>query len=782
MKKLGGMAVWFLALLVILIVAQAVQAGDWPMFRHDTKHTGIADEVVEPPLDLLWRYRAFAVGSSPAVSGGIVYVSSYDGYMYAINASTGDLKWKYQVGASSSPSISYEVSSPAVSGSVVYVMGSENNNVYAIDASTGSLRWEYKIGGYSRDSYSPAVSEGVVYVSTIADIQALDASTGSLKWSTGIIYAYSSPAVSEGIVYVGTTDGYVYALDAITGAIKWEIRPGGASGSSSSPTVLGGMVYVGSDDKYVYALDAKTGIMKWKYLTGGGVYSSPAVYGGIIYVGSDDNYMYALDGTTGSLKWKYQAGGSVRSSPAVSGSVVYIGSDDNYIHAIDASTGSFKWKYQAGNHVRSSPAVSGGAVYMGSWDGYIYAFVPAPTPTLTPTPMMTATPIPTTTTPTPPTPTPTGTSVPTPTSTEMKNMVRYDADKKTIVQGETWDIGGGYTLTVQEINIGFGNPSTVRLVLSRNGIVLDDKVLAQGMTYTYNDIISFKIYSFFAGANADMVQFRDVYISSQVAITPTPAVDIYPPSISISKEIVDFNKNGQLDEGEKLVITYGANDESGVKSIKLLVDGNLIELRNNEGIYFATTDPLSMGEHSIVVEAIDSKGNKKVEEMKVNVARGSPSVYFPKLKYEVNEGEDVNVVLSAVNPIGNPKMDAQLILKPPSTGVYVYESDCKSNSGMCTSQFEIGPGDSVKPISVRMRADRPGEYQIDAEIYYQFEGGTRSPTRYETVTLIVKPKPAPQNTSQNPIATATQKSIPGFGITIGIISLLFAVFRKKKKL
>lgn len=267
-------------------------------------------------------------------------------------------------------------------------------------------------------------------------------------------------------------------------------------------------------------------------------------------------------------------------------------------------------------------------------------------------------------------------------------------------------------------------------------------------------------------------------ISIPVPSTYTPGTtDISPPSISISKSIVDVNKNGQLEEGEKLNITYGAIDEDGVESIKLSIDGELIEMRNKEGAYSATINPLSAGNHSIMIEAVDSKGNNKLEEIKFTVERTGPSVYFPKLRYEVNVGEDVNIVLSAVNPIGNPKMEALLILKPPNNGVSIYESDCKGLAGMCTGKFEIEPGDGIRPVSVRMRADRPREYPIGAEIYYRFDGGQRSPTLYENLILVVKPaltSPSIQNEAQKP-------SIPGFSVLISIIALSLLIILLKKK-
>ena len=64
--------------------------------------------------------------SSPAVSGGVIYVGSYDGDLYALNASDGMYVWSYLTG-------DWVVSSPAVANDVVYV-GSYDNMIYAFGA------------------------------------------------------------------------------------------------------------------------------------------------------------------------------------------------------------------------------------------------------------------------------------------------------------------------------------------------------------------------------------------------------------------------------------------------------------------------------------------------------------------------------------------------------------------------------------------------------------------------------------------------------------------------
>ena len=94
--------------------------------------------------------RARDVYSSPAISGGVVYVGSEDNYIYALDATNGTLRWKFKTG--------YSVySSPAISGGVVYA-GNEDNYIYALDAAKGTLRWKFK----TEDTVgsSPAVSGG----------------------------------------------------------------------------------------------------------------------------------------------------------------------------------------------------------------------------------------------------------------------------------------------------------------------------------------------------------------------------------------------------------------------------------------------------------------------------------------------------------------------------------------------------------------------------------------------------------------------------------------------
>ena len=69
------------------------------------------------------------MASSPAVANGLVFAGSYDGKMYAVNASSGGLVWSYLTD-------DMVVSSPAVVRGVVY-FGSYDHMIYAVGTLTG---------------------------------------------------------------------------------------------------------------------------------------------------------------------------------------------------------------------------------------------------------------------------------------------------------------------------------------------------------------------------------------------------------------------------------------------------------------------------------------------------------------------------------------------------------------------------------------------------------------------------------------------------------------------
>jgi len=351
-------------------------ADEWPMFHHDTNHTGYSTSIAPDVNTTIWTFEASSrVQSSPAIVDNKLYVGTgYD--FFCLNASAGTVIWNYTTASYIS------TSSPAVAEGRVYVVASE---LYCLNASTGEFIWV--AGTYGAIS-SPAVVDGRVYVpgevmNGISRLKCLNASTGELIWKSvvgnGIATAMSnSPAVADGKVYIGlsASDGWgptFFCLNASTGDIIWNAY---LTHASSSPAIFEGRVYVGGNND-LYCLNASTGTLVWAYFTN---YSptSPAIAYGRVYMGVDNGRIYCLNASNGEYIWDYTTSSYIQdSSPAIADGKVYIGCWDRYVYCFNASNGAVIWDYQANDHIDASPAVADGRVYIGSmsWPhGKLYAF------------------------------------------------------------------------------------------------------------------------------------------------------------------------------------------------------------------------------------------------------------------------------------------------------------------------------------------------------------------------------------------------------------------------
>ena len=105
------------------------QSQDAPMFRANPARTGVFPSDGPTTLsELVWKFKTDVrnvwFGSSPAIADGVVYVGSEDGRLYALDARTGQEKWRFKTDGAI-------VSSPAVAGGVVY-FASTDGYLYAV--------------------------------------------------------------------------------------------------------------------------------------------------------------------------------------------------------------------------------------------------------------------------------------------------------------------------------------------------------------------------------------------------------------------------------------------------------------------------------------------------------------------------------------------------------------------------------------------------------------------------------------------------------------------------
>jgi outer membrane protein assembly factor BamB len=275
------------------------------------------------------------------------------------------------------------LSSPLVWSGAVY-FGSGDGNVYALDAATGALRWKFQTGDVVHAS--PVVANGTLFIGSWDSwFYALDAATGQQKWrfKTGEdhdIYnqvgIQSSASVADGMVYFGCRDSNFYALDAATGEKKWAFNNKG-SWVISSPSIKDGKVYFAtSDTSLVYALDAKTGAIAFSLkFQGWPFFSSPTIAGNMLYIGSHSGKLIAIDLAAQKPAWEFATDGQGKNGAAYTkpdGSPNYEAAYASDFYD-DIVVGVQRLMSVGG--IYASPVLSGGVLYIASTDGSVYALI-----------------------------------------------------------------------------------------------------------------------------------------------------------------------------------------------------------------------------------------------------------------------------------------------------------------------------------------------------------------------------------------------------------------------
>ena len=369
-----------------------------------------------------------AAASGPVVVDGVIYVSAEDwdeqtpktGMILALEASNGDLIWKYDIPRGSWGELKAD---PVLADGTVYV-GSFNGSMYALDAVTGELRWSFATGDVVR--WQATVAHGLVYFGSVdRHVYALDAATGELRWRYETEGPqWIGPVVADGLVYAGVGQRHLYALDAATGALRWQHES--EADRLRLPVVSHGVVYVSANKDfseayqqgqniesirhhgYVTGLDARTGRPLWQYRTEGDP-SIPIVVDGVVYVSADDerSYLledppesgnpamrgrvYALDAATGVLVWQRRVVAEISGGArglTVADRTVYVESSDQFryndpgnppvmingqLSAFDARTGESKWLFETDDQFVIPPTVAEGVAYATTINRQVYA-------------------------------------------------------------------------------------------------------------------------------------------------------------------------------------------------------------------------------------------------------------------------------------------------------------------------------------------------------------------------------------------------------------------------
>ncbi len=237
--------------------------------------------------------------ASPLVTENMIYAANADERLYALDLK-GNPVWDVPFQASQplwgTPGINSN-------GDVLY-LSSMDRNVYAVNALTGGTLWSKPMDGASVGSTTVS-EDNQLYVGNFANqMLSLDDSDGANVWSlitNG--WVWSGPIILDNLLLFGDLEGTFYAVNRDGGSIAWQLQPDGQV--VGQPVVLGDRIYFGTESGTLYVADLRGNIVK-SVDVGGSIYSSPVATEELIIVApyKSDQLLVAYD-ADGNLKWSY---------------------------------------------------------------------------------------------------------------------------------------------------------------------------------------------------------------------------------------------------------------------------------------------------------------------------------------------------------------------------------------------------------------------------------------------------------------------------------------------
>lgn len=154
-----------------------------------------------------WTHSAGTqIATPPAISGGTVYFGAGKS-VYAVSETSGAAQWSYATGGAIASTLA--VTNTSIQGKLV-TTGSADGRVYTLQAPTGTVLWKQDIG-------KPITGVASAYATYIVDtsngvLAGGRITSGERLWErTTSAGALTSPVIVDGTVYGGGHDGNLYA-------------------------------------------------------------------------------------------------------------------------------------------------------------------------------------------------------------------------------------------------------------------------------------------------------------------------------------------------------------------------------------------------------------------------------------------------------------------------------------------------------------------------------------------------------------------------------------------
>jgi outer membrane protein assembly factor BamB len=304
-----------------LALPPAVVNAEWT-HRNGAAGGRLIHPALRPVPQLIWsadlgagNTKRSRLLTGPIVAGGLVFAMDAAGRLSAVTRS-GQVAWARSLVPEAQIPDSALGGGLAEAGGVLYVT-TGFGEVFAIDPRSGGTIWQRTLEAPIRAA--PVVSGGRVVAVQRDDIAyALDARTGATLWTvqgiggTGLLGG-ASPAAEGQLVVVPFASGEVLGVLGRNGLTVWGTAVTGGRRNlarnritdiSGDPVIDGGVIYASNQSGRTVRLDSQTGERAWMIAEGS--YGPAWPVGGSVFLLSDLGALVRADAATGELLWQVQ--------------------------------------------------------------------------------------------------------------------------------------------------------------------------------------------------------------------------------------------------------------------------------------------------------------------------------------------------------------------------------------------------------------------------------------------------------------------------------------------
>lgn len=308
------------------VVDDTIYVGDYDGRLHAINTNGERQWLYEPdrrtligPLSLEPKDRVIG---AVAVGPDDVYFGLGSRNVVAVSRATAEKTWTFETDHGVWAAPLYLPADPerGRETDTVYVV-SLDKYIYAIDATSGDLLWKEDLGGAAPGNMVYDDARNRVYVGTfISELVAVDLGTHEVvhRFETDD-WLWGAPVLQDDILYFGDLSGQLYAVRITDDGFEqvWA-RTLSEEAIRSTPLLTNGMVIVGSKDKTIYVVNKEDGSNRWYKETDGEaltnlVFIADAelaedTVASLVVVGTNDsdNLLVAYNTENGERSWHYK--------------------------------------------------------------------------------------------------------------------------------------------------------------------------------------------------------------------------------------------------------------------------------------------------------------------------------------------------------------------------------------------------------------------------------------------------------------------------------------------